>query len=58
MKMPRKKSKHVNVLNYLMVDDNVFEDNIANYCNPSLFCLFDQLALDRYTLMVIYRNHY
>ena len=36
-----------------MVDDDVFEDDMASYCNPSLFCLFDQLSLDRYTLMVI-----
>ena len=58
MKMLRKKSKHVHVLNCLMVDDDVFEDDLASYCNLSLFCLFYQLTLDKYTLMVIDKNHY
>ena len=58
MKMLRKKSKHIIVLNCLMVDDNCFEDDMESYCNQSLFCLFDQLTLDRYTLMMIDKNHY
>ena len=53
MKMLRKKSKHVHVLNCLMVDDDVFEDDLASYCNLSLFCLFDHLTLDRYTLEIV-----
>ena len=60
MKILRNKDKHVILLNGLMVDDDVFEDDMASYSNLSLFCLFDQLSLDRYTLMVIYgeQNHY
>ena len=54
MKILRNKDKHVILLNGLMVDDDVFEDDMASYSNLSLFCLFDQLSLDRYTLMVIY----
>ena len=53
IKILRKKGMHVIVLNCLVLEDNFFFNDMVSYCNPSLVCLFDQLSLDRYTLMVI-----